>query len=1043
MIRKRKFCLFSFLLLLWLCVPMAWSGTTGKIAGVVTDKDNGEPLPGANIVIDGTTMGAASDLRGQYSIINVPPGVYTVTAAYMGYSTIHTSQVRVWMDLTTVVDFKMSMETIQGEAVTVVAERTAIKADVSTSMTSVSNTELVSLPVSNVTSVVGLQAGARGLDIRGSSANSALFMVDGIIMRDPRNNEPISTLPLSAVKAISIERGGFNAEYGQVQSGIVNVVTREGFKDKYQISAEFKYSPPLAKYFGISPYDANSYWFRPYLDPQVAWEGTQAGWDKYTARQYAEFAGWNEISRLLMTNSNPGDDLSPTGAQQKFLWEHRKQPVTDQPDYDMDLGFGGPIPVISDQLGDLRFFSSYRRHREMLLIPLTRDDYVDDDLMVQLISDLSPSMKLRFTTMLGNRYTMVDNWVYGWDVRWPDRIVNRTTGSTGEGIFGSGWFSLSDVKYQSFAGKLTHTVNAKTFYEVSLEHLARDYFTRPPARYDTTKTHEIIPGYFVNDAPFGYNSEFTQGINGMYFGGHACRYQDDSRVAATTLKADFTSQVTAQHLLKSGIELVYNQLNLNYWVFGVGTQDNTKRDDYPIRLAWYVQDKMEAKGFIVNAGLRFDYSNANTEWYDIDPFYGPFFSTKYSSTEDYPTKRTKGQLQVSPRLGISHPVTENSKLFFNYGHFKQMPSYETLFRVTRNATRQLSQFGDPNLILAKTISYELGYDHSLFNNEFLIQVAAFYKDISDQQRTVTYYGIKDVSYTKSTSNGYSDIRGFELTLKKPLGRWWSGFANYTYQSTKSGHFGRDQIYQDPSQQAKYDRVTSNLYQDRPIPQPYARVNLTFSTPPDFGSHFAGIRPFGDWLLNVLFDWQKGGYMTWNPKQVEAISRNVAVVDWYSMTLRLNKKITINPFDVYLFMDVGNVLNSKFLSLWSTINSFSDYQDQVYYMESLHMPKNPAYDNIVGDDKYGDYRKEGVAYQPIEQRGLINPETDSGDPGVIYWDKSTEKYMEFTDQTWSEVNHARLNKILKDKAYIDMPNETSFHFLNPRQFFFGVRLTLNF
>jgi outer membrane receptor protein involved in Fe transport len=1053
MIKKRVLCLLIFLLFLWLCVPKTWSGTTGKISGVVTDKDNGEPLPGANIIIEGTTMGAASDLKGQYIIINVPPGIYTVTSSYIGYSTIHTSQVRVWMDLTTTVDFKMSMETIQGEVVTVVAERTAIKADVSTSMTSVSNTELVSLPVSNVSSVVGMQAGVRGLDIRGSSANNALFMVDGIVMRDPRNNEPISTLPLSAVKAISIERGGFNAEYGQVQSGIVNVVTREGIKDKYQVSVEFKYSPPKHKYFGISPYDANSFWFRPYLDNTVCWTGTesinpetgQPYWDKYTQRQYPKFEGWNAISQARMTDNIPSNDLSPAGAQEVFLWEHRRsetfpRDITDQLDYDVDLGFGGPVPGISKQLGDLRFFSSFRRHREMLLIPLTRDDYVDDDLMVQMISDITPSMRLRFTTMVGDRYTMMDNWVYGWDVRTPDRIVNRTAGLYGEGIFNTGWFSLADIKYQSFAGKLTHTVNAKTFYEVSLEHLTRTYFTRPPAPYDTTRIHEIIPGYFVNDAPFGYNSELgSKSINSMGMGGHSCRFWDDSRVSATTLKADLTSQLTTQHLLKTGLELVYNQLNLDYMTGGVNIQDTTKRNDYPIRVAWYIQDKMEAKGFIVNAGLRFDYSNSNTNWYDFDPFYGPFFSTKYTPSQTYPTKRTKGQLQISPRLGISHPVTENSKLFFNYGHFKQMPSYETLFRLTRTQTRQLSQIGDPNLILAKTISYELGYDHSLFENELLIQVAAFYKDISDQQRTVTYYGIKDVSYSKTTSNGYADIRGFELTLKKPIGRWWNGFANYTYQSTKTGHFGRDNVYQDPSQQAKYDRATSNLYQERPIPQPYARVNLAFFTPPDFGPKWGFLNPLNNWLLNVLFDWQKGGKTTWNPKNVEAIEYNVGVVDWYNMTLRLSKKIAMPLFDLYFFVDVTNAINTKFLSLWGTINSFADYQDQIYYMNSLHLPKNPGYDNIPGNDKYGDYRKEGVAYQPIESCYHV---PTVGDPGVIYWESATDLYKEYVNQQWNEVDHARMNKIMKDKAYIDMPNETSFWFMNPRQFFFGLRVTFN-
>jgi outer membrane receptor protein involved in Fe transport len=1051
MIKKRNSCLLILMLMLWSSVQTVWSGTTGKIEGAVTDRETGEALPGANIIIDGTSLGAASDLDGRYTIINVPPGVFTVTASFVGYGTIHTSQVQVWMNQTTAIDFKMSTETIKGQVVTVVAERKVVRPDVSTSVAAVSSSEIVALPVSNVSGIMSTQAGVRGMDIRGSTQGAALFMVDGVTMRDPRNNEPISTVPLNAVEAISIERGGFNAEYGQVQSGIVNVVTREGSKDKYQFSAEFKYSPPHAKYFGISPFDANSYWLRPYLDDQVAWNGTVAGWDKYTAKQYPEFAGWNKISQILLTNNDPSDDLSPAGAQQVFLWQHRKKDVTDQPDYDIDLGFGGPVPIIGDRLGNLRFYSSYRRHREMLLIPLTRSDYVDDDLMVRAISDVKPSMKLRMSFMLGNRYTMMDNWVYGWDVRYPDRIVDRTRGASGDGIFGTGWFSLADIKYRSYSAKFTHMISPVTMYDVSLEHFTRSYLTRPPAAYDTTPDNEIVPGYFVDDAPFGFYPEFKAGFGQLYFGGHSCRYRDNSEVSATTLKADFTSQITSQHLVKTGVEFVYNDIDLNYVVIGVGTGDTTRRADYPVRAAWYVQDKMEAKGFILNAGLRLDYSNSNSSWYDFDPFYGPFFSTKYDASANYVSKKTEGQWQLSPRVGISHPVTENSKLFFNYGHFKQMPSYETLFLVTRTATKQLSQIGDPNITLAKTISYELGYDHSLFDNRILIQAAAFYKDISDQQRTVNYYGIADVTYSKTTSNGYSDIRGVELTLKKPMGTWWNGFANYTYQSTKNGRFASDRVYEDPSQQIKYDNSTQNVRQERYTPQPYARVNLAFFTPPDYGPRFGKIKPLNDWLLNVLFDWQKGASITWNPLNAEEIRNNVVSTDMHNLTLRLSKKFVWRPMDIYVFVDVGNTLNSKFLSYYGNINSFSDSQDEIDYMNSLHLPKNPGYNNIVGDDKYGDYRKDGVDYQPIEKQAIIaNLIKGQIDPSAIYYgryDAGSTKQTYWQNLSgnpgdWQEVSSSRMDKIKKDKAYIDMPNETSFWFLNPRQIFFGFRVTFN-
>lgn len=162
-----------------------------------------------------------------------------------------------------------------------------------------------------------------------------------------------------------------------------------------------------------------------------------------------------------------------------------------------------------------------------------------------------------------------------------------------------------------------------------------------------------------------------------------------------------------------------------------------------------------------------------------------------------------------------------------------MPQYETLFRYDRNMAGELTRIGDPNLILAKTISYELGFDRILMN-DFLLQLAAFYRDVSDQQNQTTYTPIGGRSYTRTTSNTYRDIRGFELTLRKTAGRWFSGFLNYTYQVTSNGNFGQGNLFADPSSQKRYDENTVNQYQQRPMPAPFARANLNFYTPGDFG-----------------------------------------------------------------------------------------------------------------------------------------------------------------------------------------------------------------
>ncbi|MBN1996837.1 TonB-dependent receptor, partial [candidate division KSB1 bacterium] len=913
------------------------------------------------------------------------------------------------------------------------------------------------------------QAGIEGgLTIRGGGADEALFLMDGVTLRDPRNNKPIMGIALSSIKEVSVERGGFNAEYGQVRSGVVNVVTKEGSKRAYHGRIEFKFSPPANKYFGTSPFDRNSFWLRPYVDDEVCWTGTKGevfedlngnqfwdedepytdvnndgrwtGWDKYTQRQNLSFEGWNAVSRRLLSDDDPTNDLSAYGAQRVFMYETRKQPPLDQPDYNVDAGFGGPVPIVGKQLGNLRFFTAFRRYREMLLVPLTRDDYVDYDWSLKLNSDISPSMKLAITGEIGKQYTMQQNWSYYY-LRYPNEIAGVFGDRLGP-LFGTGYFSLADIGNKSVAAKLTNFINSQTFYEISLEHITRQYYTRPPERRDLNTLYEIVPGYFADEAPFGYDPDDKVGISGMLFGGFTCKRRDDTRASATTLKMDMTSQLNFSNLAKAGFEFVYNDINFDYGT--IANYSDSRYEEHvhllakPLRAAVYVQDKLETKGFIMNVGLRLDYSNSNTDWWNVNPYDNKFFTAKYNESQVFPMIKAKSQWQLSPRLGISHPITENSKLFFNYGHFKQMPSYETLFQIGRATDMRMTTFGDPNLTLAKTISYELGYDHALFRY-YLLQVSAFYHDIFDQQDATTFTSIGGIVYNRTTSNNYEDIRGVELTLKKSQGRWWTFFANYTYQVTTSGHFGRDQVYQDPSKQKEYDEATVNLYQERPIPRPYARANFTLFTPDDYGPQYSGIYPLGGYSLNFLFNWQAGQWVTWNPKNITSIANNVQRTDYMNTIMRFGKTLNFKKFRIFAFIDIQNLFNYKRMSM---ANLGGTAGDNDFYYYSLHLPESKAYDNIPGNDRIGSYRKPGVAYQPMFWRGMIDYENDIGEGGVIYYDKSTKKYMEYVDGEWAKVNQNRLDKILDDKAYIDMPNQDSFTFLNPRQIFFGIRLSMD-
>jgi hypothetical protein len=1062
-----------------------WSGTTGKITGTVTDKSNGDPIIGANIIIAGTSLGAATDVNGHYTILYIPPGKYDLKVSYIGYRKVVVKDIRVFIDQTARVDITLEQEAIRIGETVVVAERKLIKPDMATSGTSISAEEFATIPTTSVMSALGLQAGVRGgwgssptsisgntsmtagnsgkvsvqdgMSIRGGSGDNMLFLVNGVTIRDPRNNEPATKLPMSSVEEVSVERGGFNAEYGQVQSGVVNVITREGSKDGYSGSLQFRYAPPAAKYAKVAgTLDVNdpySFVLRPFFDPDVCWTGTTNGnWNKYMQAMYPTFSGWNAISKTLCTDNNPTNDLTPLGAQRAFEYEIRKAQSNNQPDFDIDGGFGGPVPLISKALGDLRFFAAYRGTREMLLFPLSRSDYRDYDISYQVTSDISSSTKLSVTGLNGKKYTLQSNWDGGtgsyYYPHYPNEIADVASSITGASdlysLYSDYVFCLADIGHQSIAAKLTHTVSSSTFYEVSVEHYRTDYSVRPQSTRDTSVQTEVLDGFYENSNPYGYWTSVVQaalldnGITNYAFP------RDNSVFNSTTVKASLTSQVNFQNLIKGGLEFCYNDLNFDYgkiYAGGQGTEtyaNRVKMRVYPLRAAAYLQDKLEFKEFTVNGGLRLDYNNSNVEWWNMGVFDPAFFTTDTSTSA--PKTNTKPKWNISPRLGISHPISEHAKLFFNYGHFLEMPQYESMFRVQRDQSgdmKRMTSFGNPNLVQAKTISYELGVDYSV-GQDYLLNVAGFYNDISDMQTFVTYVSASDgISYTKSASNGYQDTRGFEVTLRKTSPGWLMGFVNYTYQVTSTGHFGSAYVYDDITSQKQYDDATVYQYQDRPMPQPFARANLTFASPAGFGPSLFGYHVFERFTLNTVLDWQAGGWTTYSPNNAY-VAYNVKAVDYFNTYLRLDKTIDLGKVKLQFFMDVNNVLNT--LRLWNTSNTT--------YLASLHLPKSDCYGNIIGDDKVGVYREPGVDYQPVEHVSVLGSATSSTyETAAWYYQDKDQKYYQWATvngvKTWVEVGADRVRKCLDDKAYISMPNASTYWFLNPRNFYFGLKLSFNF
>ncbi|MCK5145334.1 TonB-dependent receptor [bacterium] len=243
------------MLFLAILVPnLLFSGTTGKIAGIARDAETGQALVGVNIQIIDTRMGAATDLQGEYFIINIQPGKYTVKATMMGYATIIVENITIIPDLTTTINFDLKTEAIQGESVTIVAERPVIQRDVTFSSTITTADEIENMPVNQIADILNQSAGViaddgGGMHIRGGRTNEIGYMVDGFAVNDPFTGGVASDVVNTGIQNFNVIAGTFNAEYGQAMSGIVNIVTKEG-SNKY--SGTFRAS---SDQFGVDRYN--------------------------------------------------------------------------------------------------------------------------------------------------------------------------------------------------------------------------------------------------------------------------------------------------------------------------------------------------------------------------------------------------------------------------------------------------------------------------------------------------------------------------------------------------------------------------------------------------------------------------------------------------------------------------------------------------------------------------------------------------------------------------------------------------------------------
>jgi len=761
----------------------ALAGNTGKISGKVTDVNTKEPLIGVNVLLVGTRQGSSTDVQGDYFIANVQPGFYTIKASQVGYKDVVVKDVRVRIDATVELNISMEQTVLQvGQEVVITAQRPVIQKDNTATRVFLESTEITSRPAVNVLEVastlpsVNIDNGV--VSVRGGLLNEVAFIVDGARARNPLNQEAFTNVNLSSIQEMEVITGSYNAEFGEARSGVFNVITKEG-GERYSFYGDFRYTPAGVKHWGPSLYDPNT---------PIYWENTHARHLQWWIDHPDQ---WIDPNGVL--GNDPRSSWTPEQAYQNYLETHKPLTNYDRiPGYQVELSLGGPLPY----LDGATFFLSGKYSVQPPLMGnafAKRGKYLDGS--AKLSYQLDQSTKVLFSGFFGNTD---DSWGYG-DV--PNYSWAADYGVSGRYAYYD-YTGLPKAETDGETIKLSRVVDNATMYEVKLSRVfaarSTDVLPGDPVGWDATSPsfdylRATIPVYDASgniisykDAPGGY-----QNIVGYHTLGYFYRYNDKN--TDLSLTGYYQSQVSKNWQVKAGAEFTY--YNLNHFN-QAKPPDRVDQHIYnPYQGAIYEQNKLEFSGFIMNVGLRFDIYNPND--YIYEDLFNPIEGVK---------EKTKPFTQLSPRLGISHPIDENTVLHFSYGHFFERASFgdygegQNVGEALGSLTTMIVDNSSPAIpwVLGNraakpehTVAYEIGVERNFFD-ELLLTVTGYYKDIRNTIRTVTIispYGV----YKTNGNADYGDVRGVEISLRKQASRftWGSiwGYANFTTQIGISGSSG--------------------------------------------------------------------------------------------------------------------------------------------------------------------------------------------------------------------------------------------------------------
>ncbi len=935
----------AIVLLLAGLAASAVAGNSGKIVGRVTDKMSGEALVSVNILVVGTTRGAVTDIDGRYTIIGVPIGSYTIRATQVGYQPIEYTNVKVGADETTQLNYQMSQSAVEITGVTISADQALVNSMSTGSTQTVNSKSIEAIPnVKNVEDVLRLQAGVvkqgNNLFVRGGRANEVQYLVDGIPTNTilgsdngattSQSNQDLQkiyagvqsgsigggatgvSVSANAVASVSVQTSGFDADYGNAQSGIINIVTKSG-SDHYMAAAQFRSDKlvsqnqnerytsfnlggpePLTKYIlpglGLTIPGQLTFFFNADVDQSD-------GPYQFVQNQY-----YHPIEREIQLNGFLGGILNGLG----FRYRENQQ---NSFSFNSKLRYD---PSGSDQI-------SYGYRASLS----SRHDY-DQNYKYRADSSM-------LAASLGIQHVL--SWTHFFTQNSFIRVylgkLEQKDGNDVAGIKPSDYSSA----YQNLDPAQTgfRELGASQSWSNSLTNV---YTTRLDYNSQVHPLHLLKAGI-----EFNYET-----IN-------------KTQIAYPTVSLNDSNG----NPISPPFPAYLNRNKGDYPGYGLYRWN---MDNYPNRGAAYIQDNIEFSGLNLHVGLRYDYFDIGkqvlyedwvTAWNDAlnTPDTPPELRLKPQWTENAKDGSTFKYYALhgnfSPRLSIGYPVTDRIVFYFNYGHFLQYPSRDQYYNDPTITGLANNLIGNPDLKPQRTVAYEAGFEDQ-FTDDMAFALHAFYKDVFDYA-TATKRGANQFY----RNFDYASTRGFEITFNQSYTGNLSTSMSFSYQIAK----GRASnplasIFFPQFDLPRETRLDFDKEQN-------LNLFVTYRVGPREQGKFFGLPFFNNYAISLTWSFESGA--PYSPYGASSNYRTVYLTNSeskpYNSTVNLSMYkgfLVMDHLNMQVTLDVTNLFNRR------NVNSVVDYTGR----PTQYGDYDPSNQKKIYDWRITDSRLAPNIFGPLRQ-----------------------------------------------------------------------------